>query len=54
MTKDTFDGTLVTKTTFHRWESTTFKAKYNIAARPSASVSYEKEGVKKEILVPIS
>ncbi len=33
---------------------TTFKAKYNISARPSASVSYEKDGIKKEILVEVA
>ena len=54
MTEDTFDGTLVVKTSVRRWESTTFKAKYNISARPSASVSYEKDGVKKEILVEVA
>ncbi len=54
MTEDTFDGTLVVKTSVRRWESTTFKAKYNISARPSASVSFEKDGTKKEILVEVA
>ena len=53
MTEDTFDGTLVIKTSLKRWESTTFKAKYNISAKPSASVSFEKDGVKKEIQIKV-
>ena len=51
MTEDTFDGTMAVKTSIKRWGTpTTFGLKYNIAARPSASVSYERDGIKKEIL----
>ena len=54
LTEDTFDGTMAVKTSIKRWGTpTTFGLKYNIAARPSASVSYERDGIKKEILVEV-
>jgi hypothetical protein len=31
-----------------------FERRYNISARPSATVSYEKDAVKKEIMVEVA